>query len=99
MGSPTRETRLEGEGTLGSFAWMLRLETGGQVVVDQTGLLGTYRAALTSTSEVFAPRDAPPGTGPDFTTALREQLGLKLESAKIARDTLIVERLERPSEN
>jgi uncharacterized protein (TIGR03435 family) len=33
-----------------------------------------------------------------FTTALREQLGLKLESAKIERDTLIVEHLERPSE-
>jgi uncharacterized protein (TIGR03435 family) len=99
MGSPTRESRLEGEGTLASFAWMLRLETRGQVVVDQTGFPGTYRAALTYTSEVFAPRDAPPGTGPDFTTALREQLGLKLESARIERDTLVVERLERPSEN
>ena len=99
MGSPTREAVLEGEGTLESLAWMLRLETRGQVVVDQTGLPGTYRATLTYASEVFAPRDAPPGTGADFTTALREQLGLKLESAKIERDTLIVERLERPSEN
>jgi uncharacterized protein (TIGR03435 family) len=99
MGSLTRESRLEGEGTLASFAWMLRLETRGQVVVDQTGFPGTYRAALTYTSEVFAPRDAPPGTGPDFTTALREQFGLKLESARIERDTLVVERLERPSEN
>jgi uncharacterized protein (TIGR03435 family) len=99
MGSLTREARLEGEGTLASFARMLGLETRGQVVVDQTGLPGTYRAALTYTSEVFAPRDAPPGTGPDFTTALREQLGLKLESARIERDTLVVERLERPSEN
>lgn len=99
MGSLTRETRLEGEGTLASFASMLGLETRGQVVVDQTGLPGSYRATLTYTSEVFAPRDAPPGTGPDFTTALREQLGLKLESAKIERDTLIVERLERPTEN
>jgi uncharacterized protein (TIGR03435 family) len=99
MGSPTRVTRLEGEGTLASLAWMLRLETRGQVVVDQTGLPGAYRATLTYDSEVFAARDAPPGTGADFTTALREQLGLKLESAKIERDTLIVERLDRPSEN
>ena len=30
-------------------------------------------------------------------TALREQLGLKLEPATIERDTLIVDRIERPS--
>jgi len=32
-------------------------------------------------------------------TALREQLGLKLERARVAVDYLIIDYIERPSEN
>jgi uncharacterized protein (TIGR03435 family) len=36
---------------------------------------------------------------PSVFSAVREQLGLKLESSKTMRDTLIIDRLERPTEN
>jgi uncharacterized protein (TIGR03435 family) len=32
-------------------------------------------------------------------TAVQEQLGLKLESSKASRETLIIDRLGRPTEN
>jgi uncharacterized protein (TIGR03435 family) len=73
--------------------------------VDKTGLPGSYRVRMN-----FDMR--PPRLGPDVTppadtadaipsvfTAVREQLGLKLESSKTIRDTLIIDRLERPTEN
>jgi uncharacterized protein (TIGR03435 family) len=44
----------------------------------------------------------PPDTAvaiPSVFTAVREQLGLKLESSKTVRNTLIIDRLERPTEN
>jgi uncharacterized protein (TIGR03435 family) len=32
-------------------------------------------------------------------TAVREQLGLKLEPSRTERDVLVIDRLERPTEN
>jgi uncharacterized protein (TIGR03435 family) len=32
-------------------------------------------------------------------TAIQEQLGLKLQASKVSRETLIIDRLERPTEN
>src|SRR4051812_46210425 len=45
-----------------------------------------------------------PGTpawreGPSIFSAVQEQLGLKLESAKASLESLIIEHVERPSEN
>jgi uncharacterized protein (TIGR03435 family) len=36
---------------------------------------------------------------PTVFTAIREQLGLELKSSKAERDTLIIDRIERPTEN
>ncbi len=67
----------------------------GRVVVNQTGLKGNFDVSLDWTPD--SP-DAQP-QGPSFLTAIREQLGLKLESTKAPVRTLIVDHVERPSEN
>jgi len=38
-------------------------------------------------------------SGPTIFTALREQLGLRLESAKGPVDTIVIDHVERPSTN
>jgi uncharacterized protein (TIGR03435 family) len=67
-------------------------------VVDRTGLSGLHVEMTFQMRFLSVRPDDVPGAGADIATALNE-LGLKLESTKIERDTLIVERLERPSEN
>ena len=42
---------------------------------------------------------ASPDAGPSVFSAVQEQLGLKLESSKAMVDYLIIDRLERPTEN
>lgn len=47
-----------------------------------------------------APTPPPPGNGaPDLFTAIQEQLGLKLESTKAPVDVLVIDKVEKPSEN
>ena len=93
--------RLEGETTMETLAEML-WRSSGRFVVDKTGLKGTYRVNMTF--DLFASRRPPevvpaPDAAPTVFTAVREQLGLRLESSRADRDTLIIDRLERPSEN
>jgi uncharacterized protein (TIGR03435 family) len=40
-----------------------------------------------------------PNAPPDFFTAIQEQLGLKVVSTKAPVDVLVVDHIERPSEN
>jgi uncharacterized protein (TIGR03435 family) len=61
-------------------------------VVDKTGLQGAYAFQMNF-------RTAPEGDAPDLFTALEEQLGLKLVSAKAIVDAFRVERIERPTGN
>jgi uncharacterized protein (TIGR03435 family) len=46
-----------------------------------------------------APPSEPESDGPSFIQALRDQLGLKLESTKGPVETLVIDHVERPSEN
>lgn len=62
-------------------------------VIDQTGLTGNYNFKM-----IYAP-DMNDLTGPSVFTALQEQLGLKLESQKGPVDVLVIDSVQRASEN
>ena len=63
-------------------------------VHDETGLNGEYDFKLDGTSP-----DSDPASGPSIFTALTDQLGLRLESAKGPVQVYVVEKVEHPSEN
>lgn len=65
-----------------------------RMTFDKTGLTGLYDVELT-----WAWNDDPNSTAPPFFTAIEEQLGLKLEAAKAPVDVVVLDCLERPSEN
>jgi bla regulator protein BlaR1 len=67
-------------------------------VVDQTGLDGHFDFTLQWTRE-SNDLIAPDPQGSTMRDALVEQLGLKLKSTKAFLDTIVVDHVERPSEN
>jgi uncharacterized protein (TIGR03435 family) len=77
----------------------------GRPVIDKTGLKGLYDFMLEWTPEAVMPGlPAPPSpsadtSGPSLFTALQEQLGLKLESAKGPTEFLVIDSVGRPAEN
>jgi uncharacterized protein (TIGR03435 family) len=76
----------------------------GRPVVDETGLRGTFDFALEWAPEVRGPQtpDATPepeSPAPTFLNAVKEQLGLKLESQKRPEEVLVFDRVEHPSDN
>jgi uncharacterized protein (TIGR03435 family) len=68
----------------------------GRTVVDKTGLTGNYDFDLKWTPD---DQQGTPDAGPTLFTALGEQLGLKLESTKAPVDVVVIDHVERPSEN
>lgn len=66
----------------------------GRLIIDKTGLTGRYQVDLT-----WAREGDPNDTGPSLFTALEEQLGLKLEPAKAPLNVVVIDHIERPSEN
>lgn len=71
-------------------------------VIDKTGFAGNFdvRLAWSGSDPVAAPDGVAGKTAdPAIFTALREQLGLKLESAKGPVEVLVVDHLEHPSGN
>ena len=73
----------------------------GRSVVDKTGLTGKVDAHLTF-DPVITANSTEPSTDPalpSIFTAVQEQLGLKLESARGQVDVLVIDSAERPTEN
>ena len=65
-------------------------------VLDRTGLKGNYAFEL----KFAAPQNTNPDPDrPQFMTALQEQLGLRLESARAPVDVLVIDSVVRPSAN
>jgi len=93
--------RMDGGSTMEILARLLR-PAAGRVVVDKTGLSGYYQMSLTydRMAGLRGPDAAPAAdAAPSVFTAVQEQLGLKLESARVSRETLVIDRLARPTEN
>jgi uncharacterized protein (TIGR03435 family) len=65
-------------------------------VVDGTGMTGLYTFDL-----LFAPPNANPAdtSAPSLTTAFQEQLGLRLEDARRPVEGVVIESIERPTDN
>jgi uncharacterized protein (TIGR03435 family) len=68
----------------------------GRQVIDQTGLTGHYDFTIPTFS---AGSNDPENTEASIFTALQESLGLKLEPAKLPVQFLVIDHIERPSEN
>jgi bla regulator protein blaR1 len=104
---------IEGQGsTMDNLAHVLS-PTVGRTIVDKTGLTGNYDYTLHWTPDDAPPPMAggpdgarPPGenapadtSGPSLLTAIQEQLGLKLESEKGPVDVIVIDHIDKPSEN
>ena len=93
----TTNSIVSGSITIDRLARALEGEAG-NVVTNRTGLQGNFALTLT-----FASRGAR-GAGaaddaPELFTALQEQLGLKLQPEKSVQPVLVVDHIERPTEN
>jgi len=72
------------------------LGVAGRIVVNKTGLPGEYDVDLKWTDDNAA---AGPDAPPTLVTALREQLGLKLEADTQPMEHLVIDSVERPTAN
>ena len=74
-------------------------------ILDDTGLRGNFDLIIEFTrqpdrpSPLDATTSQPPDTGPTFLEALKDQLGLKLDSTTGPVETLVIDHVEQPSPN
>jgi uncharacterized protein (TIGR03435 family) len=72
----------------------------GRTVIDRTNLAGEFDARVTFAPPGYVPNGVVVDpTLPDIFTAVREQLGLKLESSNEPIEMFVIDSVERPSEN
>lgn len=69
----------------------------GRPVVNKTGFTGSFKVRLEFAA--VAPNRDSDSTKPSIFAALEQELGLKLESQKGTEDVLVIDHVERPSEN
>ena len=90
------------------FARWLQFAVLDRPVQDKTGLAGSFDFSLSWTPDesqftvmgIHAPPPTDnPNAPPGLFTAIQEQLGLKLEPQKIPSEVLVIDHVERPSEN
>jgi uncharacterized protein (TIGR03435 family) len=81
----------------------------GRTIIDKTGLTGNYDFSLQWADNEGSAAPGADGAasagagaadpGASIFTAVQEQLGLKLESTKAPTDVIVIDHIERPSEN
>ena len=83
-------------------------EVAGRPIVDKTGFTGNFDVVGMTWTPSAPPAGMPPGPagpssqdagGPSLFTALQETLGLKLVSVKAQVEVVVIDSIERPSEN
>ena len=67
----------------------------GRKVIDMTGFIGRFDLDLEFSND-SAPADDP---APSIITVLRDELGLKLDSSRGPVEVLVIDYIERPSDN
>jgi uncharacterized protein (TIGR03435 family) len=94
--------------SMDDFCKMLQNAALDRPVVNQTGLAGKYDFSLVWTpaqalTAAPNPNALAPGekadTPPDVYTATQEQLGLKIEAARLRIEVLAIDKVEKPSDN
>jgi len=91
--------------TMAQFASMLQRGVLDRPVVDRTGLTARYDFTLEWTpDETQFDGNLPPvspenAKKPDLFTALQQQLGLRLEPSRAPVDVIVIDSVQRPSEN
>jgi bla regulator protein BlaR1 len=70
-----------------------------RVAIDKTGFTGTFSAHLVFAAPGASAAGDSDGSVPSLFTAIEEQLGLKVESTKGPVKILVIDHVERPSEN
>jgi len=68
-------------------------------VIDKTGLTGTYDFDLQYSQSSGRDREADPMIWPSVPDSVEDELGLKLEPAKGPVQVLVIDHIEKPSEN
>lgn len=93
---PADDGRLRLRSTRGNMPRSAEILTGqiGELVTDQTGLSGQYDFTLE-----WVPATNDSAVGPLLFTALVEQLGLRLDSGKRPMEAVVIDRIERPTED
>jgi len=92
--------------TMDDFTNLMQSAVLDRPVVDQTGINGRYDFDLNWTPDdsqfqSFEVKIPPPGENapPPLYTAIQEQIGLKLDATKAPADVLVIDHVEKPSEN
>jgi uncharacterized protein (TIGR03435 family) len=84
--------------TMESLCQILEHETG-RLVIDQTQVKGSYEIKLQWARNAAKGAPEPDTSRPSLFTAVQEQLGLRLESARLAVRMFVIDEVQRPSEN
>jgi uncharacterized protein (TIGR03435 family) len=74
-------------------------ELDGRPVIDKTGLTGLYSFTLNWSPQRLNAASSPDPTGPSLFSALREQLGLRLEPAKAPVPIVVIDAVSPPTPN
>lgn len=95
------------DATMADFAGWMQRYVMDRPVIDRTGVPGKYTFQLNWRSDEFQfvpiapslPTERQSNDLPDLYTALKQQLGLKMESARAPVEVFVIDHLEKPSPN